>query len=41
MNQQRTVIYAWRNDILVTETPREEIFETVQEGRSTARRRRG
>ena len=31
MNQQRTVIYAWRNDILVTETPREEIFEMVQE----------
>lgn len=31
MNQQRTVIYAWRNDILVTETPREEIFSTVQE----------
>jgi preprotein translocase subunit SecA len=31
MNQQRTVIYAWRNDILSTETPREEIFEVVQE----------
>jgi preprotein translocase subunit SecA len=31
MNQQRTVIYTWRNDILVTETPREEIFATVQE----------
>jgi preprotein translocase subunit SecA len=31
MNQQRTVIYAWRNDILTTETPREEIFEIVQE----------
>jgi len=31
MNQQRTVIYAWRNDILTTETPREEIFEVVQE----------
>jgi preprotein translocase subunit SecA len=31
MNQQRTVIYTWRNDILVTETPREEIFEVVQE----------
>jgi preprotein translocase subunit SecA len=31
MNQQRTVIYAWRNDILVTETPRDEIFEIVQE----------
>ncbi len=31
MNQQRTVIYAWRNDILGTETPREEIFEVVQE----------
>jgi preprotein translocase subunit SecA len=31
MNQQRTVVYAWRNDILVTETPRDEIFEVVQE----------
>ena len=31
MNQQRTVVYAWRNDILTTETPREEIFEVVQE----------
>jgi preprotein translocase subunit SecA len=31
MNQQRTVIYAWRNDILTTETPRDEIFEVVQE----------
>ena len=31
MNQQRTVIYTWRNDILVTETPRDEIFEVVQE----------
>ncbi len=31
MNQQRTVIYSWRNDILVTETPRDEIFEVVQE----------
>ena len=31
MNQQRTVIYAWRNDILTTETPREEIFEVVRE----------
>jgi preprotein translocase subunit SecA len=31
MNQQRTVIYTWRNDILTTETPREEIFEIVQE----------
>jgi preprotein translocase subunit SecA len=31
MNQQRTVIYTWRNDILTTETPREEIFEVVQE----------
>jgi preprotein translocase subunit SecA len=31
MNQQRTVIYSRRNDILVTETPREEIFETVKE----------
>jgi preprotein translocase subunit SecA len=31
MNQQRTVIYAWRNDILSTETPREEIFEVVDE----------
>jgi preprotein translocase subunit SecA len=31
MNQQRTVIYAWRNEILGTETPREEIFQVVQE----------
>ena len=31
MNQQRTVIYAWRNDILSTETPRDEIFDVVQE----------
>ena len=31
MNQQRTVIYTWRNDILTTETPRDEIFEVVQE----------
>jgi preprotein translocase subunit SecA len=31
MNQQRTVIYSWRNDILVTETPRDEIFEVVTE----------
>jgi len=31
MNQQRTVIYTWRNDILATETPREEIFGVVQE----------
>lgn len=31
MNQQRTVIYSWRNDILSTETPREEIFDVVQE----------
>jgi preprotein translocase subunit SecA len=31
MNQQRTVIYSWRNDILVTETPREEIFDVVEE----------
>jgi preprotein translocase subunit SecA len=31
MNQQRTVIYAKRNDILVTETPREEIFDTVSD----------
>ncbi len=31
MNQQRTVIYTWRNDILATETPRDEIFEVVQE----------
>ncbi len=30
MNQQRTVIYTRRNDILVTETPRDEIFETVE-----------
>jgi len=31
MNQQRTVIYSRRNDILTTETPREEIFDVVQE----------
>ena len=31
MNQQRTVIYAWRNDILTTETPRAELFEVVEE----------
>jgi len=31
MNQQRTVIYSWRNDILVTETPRDEIFEVIEE----------
>ncbi len=31
MNQQRSVIYSWRNDILTTETPREEIFEVVQQ----------
>ena len=31
MNQQRTVIYSWRNDILGTETPREEIFDVVDE----------
>jgi preprotein translocase subunit SecA len=31
MNQQRTVIYTWRNDILTTEVPREELFEVVNE----------
>jgi preprotein translocase subunit SecA len=31
MNQQRTVIYTWRNAILETETPRDEIFEVVEE----------
>ena len=31
MNQQRNVIYSWRNDILTTETPRDEIFEVVEE----------
>jgi preprotein translocase subunit SecA len=31
MNQQRTVIYSWRNEILNTETPREEIFAVVEE----------
>ncbi|MCE0498555.1 MAG: preprotein translocase subunit SecA [Methylacidiphilales bacterium] len=31
MNQQRTVIYTRRNDILTTETPRDEIFDVVQE----------
>ena len=41
MNQQRTVVYAWRNDILTTETPRDEIFETVQEVVTSPRRRFG
>jgi preprotein translocase subunit SecA len=31
MNQQRTVIYTRRNDILTTETPREEIFAVIEE----------
>jgi len=31
MNQQRTVIYSWRTDILTTEDPRKEVFETVDE----------
>jgi preprotein translocase subunit SecA len=31
MNKQRTVIYARRNDILTTETPREEIFRIVED----------
>ena len=31
MNQQRTVIYTKRNDILTTETPRDEIFDIVEE----------
>jgi preprotein translocase subunit SecA len=31
MNQQRTVIYSKRNDILSTEVPREEIFDIVDE----------
>jgi preprotein translocase subunit SecA len=31
MNQQRTVIYSWRNDILTTETPRDAIFEVIEE----------
>ena len=31
MNKQRTVIYSWRNDILTTETPRDEIFQVVEE----------
>ncbi|NBU69518.1 MAG: preprotein translocase subunit SecA, partial [Verrucomicrobia bacterium] len=31
MNQQRTVIYSWRTDILTTEDPRKEVFETVEE----------
>ena len=31
MNQQRTVIYSWRTDILTTPDPRKEVFETVDE----------
>jgi preprotein translocase subunit SecA len=31
MNQQRTVIYGWRTEILTTEDPRKEVFETVDE----------
>jgi len=31
MNQQRTVVYTRRNDILTTENPREEIFYVVEE----------
>ncbi|PAW77049.1 MAG: preprotein translocase subunit SecA [Verrucomicrobia bacterium Tous-C9LFEB] len=31
MNQQREVIYSWRNDILFTENPRQEIFDVVEE----------
>lgn len=31
MNQQREVIYTWRNDILFTEVPRTEIFDVVEE----------
>jgi len=31
MNQQRTVIYSWRTEILTTEDPRKEVFETVDE----------
>ncbi|MFZ5806805.1 MAG: preprotein translocase subunit SecA [Verrucomicrobiota bacterium] len=31
MNQQRTVIYTYRNDILTTENPRVAIFEVVDE----------
>jgi preprotein translocase subunit SecA len=31
MNQQRTVIYAWRSDILSSTEPRPEVFETVDE----------
>jgi len=31
MNQQRNVVYSWRNDILTTETPRDEIFDVVEE----------
>lgn len=31
MNQQRMVIYSYRNDILTTETVREELFEVVNE----------
>ena len=31
MNQQRTVICSWRTEILTTEDPRKEVFETVDE----------
>ena len=31
MNQQRTVIYAWRSDMLNSTDPRPEVFETVDE----------
>ena len=31
MNQQRTVIYAWRTDMLNSADPRPEVFETVDE----------
>lgn len=31
LNQQRTIVYGYRNDILGTDTPREYIFEAVDE----------
>jgi preprotein translocase subunit SecA len=31
MNQQRTVIYSWRNDVLTAEEPRKELFDVVTE----------
>lgn len=32
MNKQREVVYGYRNDVLNTEDPREEIYEVIEEG---------